>query len=339
MREFYKFPEIEQFRQVVLNVRHRSFFIDLDERGEPIYDESKEQPILRFRGTVKCHGTNSGIIFNGDDVYFQSRTQIIDIGNDNAGFVGFFNNKKSELLKLKELLGPTDEVVKIWGEWCGKSIQKGVAICDLDKMFVIFAIKIGEEWISDEKMKLIRNPEIKVMNILDYPTYQIDIDFNYPEKSLDELERIALEIEAECPVGKSFGVTGVGEGVVFMTIDEDWKGSRYWMKVKGEKHRGTKNKKLVTVDAEKMNSVDEFVAAVLTESRLEQGIDHLRLQGLGIDRKNLGLFLKWISGDIIKEESDTLAKSNLTEKDVNSKISNIAKNWFFKKEEEIIFKK
>ncbi len=48
-----KFPSIEQFRHAVRAVRDRASF-----NGTPV-------PTLRFRGTVKLHGTNAGIHDNG----------------------------------------------------------------------------------------------------------------------------------------------------------------------------------------------------------------------------------------------------------------------------------
>ena len=50
-----------------------------------------------------------------------------------------------------------------------------------------------------------------------------------------------------------------------------------------------------------------------------------------LDIKEIGNFLKWIVGDVIKEESDTLKDNGLEPKDVNGAISNIARNWFLVK--------
>ena len=60
----------------------------------------------------------------------------------------------------------------------------------------------------------------------------IAIDFNNPEKAQNELIKIMEEVEAECPIGKAFGVSGTGEGVVISHLTED--GSLIQAKVKGE---------------------------------------------------------------------------------------------------------
>ena len=336
--EVFKFPEIEQFRNLVFQVQHRGWYTGVDDvNGYPVYDKEKRLPILKFRSSTKLHGTNSGIIISSDEIYFQSRNTIIDVENDNMSFAKYMTPYKNKILAfVKTLIGCDGKIVKIYGEWVGKGIQDKVAIAELEKMFVIFAVKIDDIWLNDKELKEVKMPDLRIYNILDYPTEEIEIDFNDPSRVLDALEKMALDIEAECPVAKAFGVNGIGEGAVLICITPGWESSKYWFKVKGDKHKGTKNTRIVQVDVEKMNSVQEFVDAVLTESRLKQGLEQLRIQGLNLERKNLGVFLKWINEDIVKEESDTLQASNLTLKDVNALISKNARDWFFKMENESI---
>ena len=47
--------------------------------------------------------------------------------------------------------------------------------------------------------------------------------------------------------------------------------------------------------------------------------------------KKLGEVIKWVVNDVHKEEADTLAKNNLTEKDVNRTISDCVKKMFLAK--------
>ena len=75
-------------------------------------------------------------------------------------------------------------------------------------------------------------------------------------------------------------------------------------------------------------SIDEFVEKTVTENRLQQGIDKLREKGLEVDSKNTGEYIKWIMGDVFKEELDTLVGSDLTTKDVSSKMAVKARNFF-----------
>jgi hypothetical protein len=141
---------------------------------------------------------------------------------------------------------------------------------------------------------------------------------------------ITQAVEAECPVGKAFGVEGVGEGVVWKCLDEDHKGSDYWFKVKGKKHSVTKVKTLAPVDIEKMKSVNDFIDTVLTDNRMKQGIEYLVEQGKPISRKSTGDFLSWVFDDIITEEADTMAASHITRKDLGKPVGTQARDWFFK---------
>lgn len=101
---------------------------------------------MTFKGTVKIHGTTGGIGFNyvTDELWFQSRENIITIDNDNYGFCNNFitTDLSSIFNKCKEFLKDGYHKIVIYGYWCGCGIQKNVAISQLEKMFIIFNIKI-----------------------------------------------------------------------------------------------------------------------------------------------------------------------------------------------------
>jgi hypothetical protein len=285
------------------------------------------------------HGSNGAIVFekNEEDTFefhAQSRENIVTPTKDNAGFAAFVGTRPVwdllGLLTIEE--DELDSVVRIYGEWCGGSIQKGVALNQLGKMFVIFAIKVGDRWVNDSDLKHVKLPEHNIFNILDYPTYEIEIDFNDPKLAADKMGELVLDVEKECPVGKAFGVSGIGEGIVWMCQTEGWEGSRFWFKTKGDEHKGTKTKEKVPIDVEKVNSMKALVEIIVAEPRLLQGIDYLRQQNLTIDRKNMGTFLKWVYDDVIKEELDTIVKNGFEPKEISSAISTLARNWFFKYE-------
>jgi hypothetical protein len=44
--------------------------------------------------------------------------------------------------------------------------------------------------------------------------------------------------------------------------------------------------------------------------------------------KNIGTFLKWLVSDIIKEEKDTMEKSNIDPKDIGRPVQSKARIWF-----------
>lgn len=336
----YKFPSIEHFRSVIREVNHRVRFRGTTEDGDPIYDESEGiMPTLTFRGSVKLHGTNASIVrvknqHGNIKTQVQSRTNIITPLKDNAGFATFVTTVDINKLfdSVKRNSGLSDyNIIQVYGEWCGGNIQKGVALNELEKMFVIFAIKVDGIWLKDDDLRNIKMPEEKVYNILDYPTYEINIDFNNVSESADIITKYVEDIEKECPVGKAFGKSGIGEGLVFVCTTEGWGESRFWFKAKGEKHQSSKTKNKVPIDIERVNNINQLVDCFLTESRLNQGIDVLIENHKEVSRKSTGDYLRWVYEDVVKEELDTITGNGFEPKDISSILSNKARKWFFEK--------
>lgn len=345
MRKMIKFPSIEQFRTIVSNVLRHFNFVGLDEDGEAIYDTTKPKPTLKFKGSVKLHGTNAAVSYNEDGgLWAQSRENIITVEKDNAGFAFFVDTNKgifqhliAEVL-IKNDLDAKQNTVTIYGEWCGGNIQKGVGISNLPKSFFIFGVKVSPIVADEEEAKLkpaywvdydyLRSPDNKIYNILDYPTWEIDIDFNMPQLVQNKLSELTLAVEEECPVAKAFGFSGIGEGIVW-TVELN--GIVYRFKVKGEKHAGSsKVKTLANVDVEKLESVRDFIDYAVTQGRFNQGIENTFPNEEPINVKKMGDLIRWVVNDIIKEESDTLAENGLEPKDVNSQISGKVREMFFK---------
>lgn len=323
-KQFVPFPKIGQFRQVVKKVCESSAYVGKDSEGNAIMDYTLPKPTVTFTGTVKLHGTNAGVCYDPvtGALYAQSRSRVIDVDKDNAGFAFFVESNKDSLISIcKEYDKGDGSLVTVFGEWCGGNIQKGVALTQLTKMFVVFAVKVGDCWV--EFKENLEWDFSNIHNILDFPTYSVDIDFNKPDMVVPTLQSITLNVEEECPVGVEFGVSGIGEGVVWSD------GSGNIFKVKGEKHSSSKVKVLANVDIEKLNSISDFVEYAVTESRLEQGIEVVfKQQGIDVDIKQLGDFLKWLMRDIVSEEADTLAGNNLEPKDIGKEVSNKARIWF-----------
>lgn len=73
----------------------------------------------------------------------------------------------------------------------------------------------------------------------------------------------------------------------------------------------------------------------MIKNRLNQGIDYLKEMGKELSQRSTGDFLSWVFADIVKEESDVIEASGFEKKDYSGPISAKAKNWFFKKCEEI----
>ncbi|QYC52588.1 RNA ligase [Salmonella phage SSBI34] len=338
-----KYPSTGQFRNVVKNIQNTLTFDGVDENRnvirKPMPTDAKEV----FIGTVKAHGTNGSFVQYADgEIAFQSKERkLLPLVSDNNGFAEFFAKKIVQVEHLFEQAKfiarskgiPVEYPIVIAGEWMGKGIQKGTAVSELERLFMIFGVAFGRDerglkWTSNFSMMNLSAPSINIYNTMDFGWFTEIIDFNDPEKSVNKLAEITTQVEDSCPIGKFFGVDGIGEGVVWKPLKKELvRDSGAWFKVKGEKHSSSKVKKLATVDPEKLESVDKFVEYALTRSRLDQAITEVFGEDPIELGPKIGEFLKWINSDIYKEEYDTLETSGLTMKDVGSRISKVAKTY------------
>lgn len=348
-----KFPSIEQFRNVIKAVQNRAQWDGRDENGDPKFNRGAPIPTLKFRGAVKLHGTNAGIVLNlkTNEFTFQSRERELTLTSDNAGFALYMESKK-ELLKSmidgmvsQYFIAPPHAAdlptnVVVFGEWCGGNIQSNIAINGLPKMFVIFAVKFiwgeGEdarsEWIDIEKIDYINSPDDHIYNVLQFGKWEVEIDFNKPELIQNTLIELTIKVEEECPAGKFFGKSGVGEGIVWSTREPGYFSSDFWFKVKGEKHSASKVKTLAAVDVEAVKAVSDFVDMAVTEARLEQGLQNLVNEQLKpFEMTSMGDFIRWVFNDVVKEESDTIVASQLDPKKLGGPIANKARQWYIAK--------
>jgi len=311
-----KFTEIGQFRQVVREVRSHCDYQGRDENDGAIYGHTKLYPTLKFRGTPKLHGTNAAIVKYDDGRYeFQSRSNVLRLEADNAGFMREMSQKN-----YQKLFNNIDfnTSCAIFGEWCGKGIQKSVAIAELPKRFVVFGVKVDDVYQDMQNFDNIKIEDELIFNILQFPKFELEIDFNSPELIQNKLVELTEAVEKQCPVGKYFGIEGIGEGIVWEYLDEN---ERYIFKVKGEKHQNSKVKTLTTVDVEAVENINAFVEYSVTENRMKQGIDKMIEMGLPLEPKTTGDYLRWVYNDVIKEESDTMEENGIDPKKIGSAIS------------------
>jgi len=327
------YPSIEQFRSAIHKVRAKARQTGVDVNGDPVYDDTIPAPTLTYEGTVKLHGTNAAIGWrNGEGVWFQSRENVITLEKDNAGFVRSFEGKDLNTW-LSTMFAHADEKV-LFGEWCGGNIQPNVALSGLSKRFVIFAALIDGEWQSRSTVSLISSDEFGIENIYDYQTEQIEIDFNKPELSQNELVRLTTRVESECPFSKAHGISGIGEGIVWQCKTIGWDFPEYTFKVKGDAHANSKVTKLKTVNRPELNKAIEIAEVVTPPWRLSQMLEAScdLMNGGIVDRRKLGEYIRLVTADVEKEDLDIITSAGLEMKDVAGNISKIAKNYFFEQE-------
>lgn len=321
MKKMITFTKIKQYRNVIKDVCWQ-------DPANPV----STFPTLKFKGTVKLHGTNAGVSYSTEDgLWAQSRKNIITVEKDNAGFAFFVNSKKDYFETLLKKYHKEDFITTIFGEWCGGNIQKGVAINGLEKMFVIFAIKFTD--IDDPDKHYYReiedsSPDNGIFNSTMFPKYEIDIDFNQPKLAQAKLVEMVEGVEKECPVGKYFGNIGIGEGIVFCNYDEGGI-LQHIFKAKGEKHSASKVRTIAKVDVEKVQSIQKFIEYAVTENRLNQAIEQVfTINSIEPDIKMMRDFLSWVSKDVMAEEMDTMVDNNLEPKDIGRDLGKKARNWF-----------
>jgi hypothetical protein len=221
MKTFFPFPSIGQFANAIRHVSQRTRYSGKDKNGDPVYNNAP-LPTIEYRGTVKMHGTNAAIVYDPhtQDLAFQSRERTLTLEQDNAGFMLSMLGKQEKILEMMDVMrmaigmrvDPARMVV--FGEWCGGSIQKSVALNAIPKMFVIFGVKVipsvedGTEennlWIDLDWVKHITLPDDGIHNILNFPTYEMEIDFENPHRVQNDIVELVNKVEAQCPVAMAF---------------------------------------------------------------------------------------------------------------------------------------
>lgn len=357
MQTFKKFPKIGQFRDFIRSISQETRYSGKDENGNPLYDNDTPLPVLNIIGTPKIHGTNAAVVLNGDGtIHFQKRGGIATPLKDNFGFASWgtkweqlFRSLFDELysiIKLKEdnydkgdYQLPEGGTIAIYGEWAGEGIQKGVAVSQLPKSFYIFAVKINEGyeggksyWLDIRSMTIPETfHQANIYNVSDIATYTKKVDMSNAKVVINDLVGMTQEVEDMCPVGKYFDVEGVGEGIVWSA---EFKGKRYWFKVKGDKHSvsGSSPKVLKPVDMEKLQSVQSLVGKLATVNRVKQAMFENSIDGKveDLSKKDTPTILRWVANDIIEEEMDIILGAGFEWKDVAKEVSNATRVIFFK---------
>lgn len=338
-----KYPSTGQFRNAIRHAKQRLSFDGLDSEGNPMYAPGP-YPKMVYGGTVKIHGTNGSFFKLHPDVsvIYQSKERVLSLESDNHGFYAKYQPKEQVINGIfaeieTYLTGAGLDAgdiypIRISGEYAGEGIQRGVAVGEVPRFFAIFGIAFGPEqnWLPEVDGFGNDLEDHRIFNIVDLAGMDlVDLDVENPQELQNKLVERTLAVEKECPVGKYFGISGVGEGMVWKPLQAEYAGDTgLWFKVKGEKHSTTKVKTLAEIDPVKLANIAEFVEYALTEARLDQGLSECFPDGK-LDIRRTGDLLRWVNRDIHKEESDVLEKSGLTMKDISNAVGLETRAWFF----------
>lgn len=362
MKRMISYPKIGDFNSVIRDITFMSQYTGVQgEDGNPIMNRAAVQPILPVHATEKIHGTNASVCFsNLDDLWVQSRENIITLEKDNAGCATRVMAIKSVWLTIIGALAAEHKInldthiISIYFEWSGGNIQKASAVSGLDKRAILFKyfkvspLEPQEDnkhdvafWLptcvtgtlsfdEDNTPIWLDYPSENIYNVMNYPNWEFLVDFNFPKLSQNKFLDLVLEkIEPSSPLGTEMGIeNNVGEGIVC----EFWyKDTLHRFKVKGDKHSTSRVKTLKPVDDVKEMAKINFATEVVTAGRCEQGwqkifgIDNELAQP---DKVQMGPFLKWIMNDVVAEETQRLLDSGLTFSETTKYVSKIAKEWF-----------
>lgn len=202
----------------------------------------------------------------------------------------------------------------------------------LPKCFAIFDCKVSlpskpefvSYWLQD--LSRISSNDNRIYNIYDFETFKITINVDACGEVQERLTELTSYVEKSCPFAKKLGVDGIGEGIVWRY----WygNGQRWIFKTKGDEHKVTKEKHLIPIDTEKVQSIKEFVNNCCTENRFNQAIEHIYkinpespLYNCTPKMKDILIIINWVRDDILKEEMDTILENNIITKDIIPEIS------------------
>jgi hypothetical protein len=308
---------------------------------------------VTYRAKVKLHGQNGGVsVYPDGRVEAQSRETILTPKEDIKNFC------KQCVLASESFWSnlADDEVITIYGEWCGPGIEKGTAINQTEeKIFAIFGIQLGDSETDEfgyDHGTLIIDPKVisRILgvggelpnNVRVLPWQGDEVDVNYTDEtslqdSVDNMNTVVQSVEAIDPwVKDTFGIEGMGEGVVYYPISLADMGSLdrhemsiYSFKAKGKKHENVKNKNAVEIEPAVAASIDEFVTMVVTPARLDQGAQEAA--GGEFHKRHIGSFLKWMGQDVQKETVDELEASGLKWDQVVKPVGIAARTWYLDK--------
>lgn len=306
--------------------------------------DAKPLPSVQYRGKVKLHGSNCAIQITPEGVYYQSRTQMLTPQSDYKGFATWAAKYEDF---WKSLI--SNDPITLFGEWAGPGIESGMAISQVpEKVFAVFAIQsmTGKDaWVEFDPIRISNGlrglyPHTGCPSNLYVIPWEGDIfsvDFSSDTSMSTAVKAVnekVSEVEQEDPwVKRTFGISGLGEGLVFYPISVNGEPpplqpealAQLMWKAKGDKHR-TAGKQAVQVTATVTSGVPEFVSLMVSEARLQQGLSTV-CNGTK-DPKLTGKFLQWVVADVKKESVAELEASGLSWTQVEKAVQTSVREWY-----------
>tara|TARA_B100000745_G_scaffold170759_1_gene111898 strand:+ start:3641 stop:4672 length:1032 start_codon:yes stop_codon:yes gene_type:complete len=309
-------------------------------------------PVVRYAPKLKLHGTNAGVQIPSDKsmpIRAQGRNVSLTPQADNFGFARWLVETEDVSGVFETLRDPMHDSV-VFAEWAGKGINGGDAITQVPrKVLCVYAIVVGDQALIDptriSNLIYQRYGKAKTneLGIYVLPWYDSPVELDYGSaKSIADFEarytaHVADLDKVDPWVQSTFGVSGHGEGLVYYPLvgDYDTTGcvpfealSHFMFKVKGESHAVNKGKKKSqnAMSPDKLNSIQEFVDAYVTEPRLLQGVTEA-CEGQ-YDFGKIRNIVQWVGRDVKSESMADLESNGLTWKDVSKFVTAAAVKWY-----------
>lgn len=285
MSIFQKWPDIESLGNVVKSARRYAALT------------GATSLVVTYRAKVKLHGTNAAVRIDRDGtVTAQSRTRDITPDDDNYGFAAWVESKADSFrwLDRRSSHDPDADATIIFGEWVGPGVNSGCAVHQIaGKVFATFHAQGADVFVEDM---------LTVCHHIDFigPSYTVNLldDASVAAFAAQVNEAVAV-VEAEDPwVRANFGISGLGEGLVFYALG-DVPDSVKMFKAKGEKHRVNKTKTAAGVDEETLTSRAAFCDKYVTDARVAQALAEVCGGVFALDK--MGALIGWVCKDVEKE--------------------------------------
>lgn len=344
----FSYGRTKQFREIIATFNHY-----ISENPGLIDRE------YAFIGTPKINGTNRCITYNGKEFQLWNKNRVFcklsddyecteeaDRSVNSFRFREFIDERRRFLEGMKKHYHKSGMkgTLAVYGEFAGRGIMKGTAANLLDMR--IFCIFEARNYMDDGRYYVIPAEDIPG-SFEDLDIYNLPRDYSiriaariHTEEGrsflIGELERLIRETSSICPFfRKAFGMEGTGEGYVFVIEGENDRlyepGRRIVrFKIKNEEHKISRTRRTVETDPAEIGKLNDFIAYAVTENRLEQGLNVMKEEGLALSQENTGRFIKWVVGDIHREEKDVIEKNSIDIKAFNKKVSKIIAEYYLK---------
>jgi hypothetical protein len=146
------------------------------------------------------------------------------------------------------------------------------------------------------------------------------------------MEQKIAQIEESSPAGRFFDKpNNIGEGFVcsFKATNSNGQTKDFIFKCKGEAHSQSNVIKTQSAQSiEELTALNTFVDSICHSWRFEQGVVESCGNVDSADMKHMGTYLKWVTTDTLKEESDLIVNSGFEVKQIMSRVNDRAKKYF-----------